>query len=69
MRGGRAPENMQVMQSFLNRYIITLSNRKDAGGFSKRKRERERMMMMENKRGVGPYAEDDDEEQMSLAVR
>ena len=27
------------------------------------------MMMMENKRGVEPYAEDDDGEQMSLAVR
>ena len=26
-------------------------------------------MMMENKRGVEPYAEDDDGEQMSLAVR
>ena len=27
------------------------------------------MMMMENKRGVEPYAKDDDGEQMSLAVR
>ena len=35
---------------------------------SEREREREpqRRMMMENKRGVEPYAEDDDREQRSL---
>ena len=34
-----------------------------------REREPRMMMMMENKRGVEPYAEDDDGEQMSLAAR
>ena len=53
--------------------VVTLSNREGAGGFSKQKRESEReprtMMMTGNKRGVEPYAKDDDGEQMSRAVR
>ena len=65
MRGGRAPKNMQVSSS---RYPIAKT---PVASRSEREREREprRRMMMENKRGVEPYAEDDDEEQMSLAVR
>ena len=59
--GGRAPKSKPSD-------VITLSNRDGADGFSKRKREREprRMMMTGNKRGVEPYAGDDDWEQRSL---
>ena len=58
MRGGRAPKNKSLSSSH---YPIA-----KAPVASQSERERERMMMMENKRGVEPYAEDDDREQRSL---
>ena len=57
MRGGRAPKNKSLSSSH---YPIA-----KAPVASQSERERERMMM-ENKRGVEPYAENDDREQRSL---
>ena len=64
MRGGRAPKNKSLLSSHYPIAKAPVASR------SKREREREprRRMMMENKRGVEPYAEDDDREQRLLDV-
>ena len=63
MRGGRAPKNKSLSSS---RYPIAKA---PVASRSEGERGKEpRMMMMENKRGVEPYAEDNDGEQMSLDI-